>query len=213
MPLLGFAQTRALLNKYSLPYVKAAYASDVETIMAHADSLGIKPPYVLKATGPTIKHKTERGLVNVGIHTKEELRHTLLKMQKEIAGEKGAGFLLQEMLTGAELIIGAKRDASFGPTVLFGTGGIYAELLDDVSVRPAPITHAEAMEMIMETKASKFLNGFRGMKADGNEIAKLLVNTSRLIDSEKEVRELDFNPVIATIGDGAVIVDARIVVQ
>lgn len=212
MPLLDFPQTRSLLAKYGLPLAKTAYARDAATLAKHVDSL--KPPFVLKAVGPTIKHKTERGLVVVGIHTHHELERSVAHMTNllEPSERRSSGFIVQETLRGAELIIGAKRDPSFGPVVLFGTGGIYAELLDDVAVRTAPLSIDDCREMVAETKASKFLAGFRGMKADANEIYSLLMKTSKLIDQEKHVVELDFNPVIAT-GNGAFIADARVVVE
>ena len=209
MPLLGFRESRALLAKYQLPLAKSAFAKTPGALLKAAE--GISPPFVLKATGPNIKHKTERGLVNVCIHTREELLHAAQKMAAQARGED-AVLVVQETLRGAELIIGAKRDASFGPVVLFGTGGIYAELLDDVAVRTAPLSRKDALEMIASTKARKFFEGFRGMKANREEIVSLLLKTSRLVEKEKSVVELDFNPVIAG-ENGAFIVDARLVVE
>lgn len=210
MPLLGFDETRRMLAKYSLPAVKSVYSKNAGNALSQAKKL--RPPFVLKAVGPSIMHKTEKGLVAVGIHTLGELSHNLALFKKKIEGEKNAGFLVQETVRGAEFIIGAKRDASFGAVVLFGTGGIYAELLDDVAVRTAPLTREDALQMIGETKARKFLEGFRSMKVNREQIVSLLQKTSLMIEKEKSVVEADFNPVIAD-SSAALIADARVVVQ
>jgi hypothetical protein len=166
-------------------------------------------PAVLKATGAGLSHKTEKGLVFMSITCREQLDQCLQKIAQEHAGYS---YLLQKQLTGAELIIGGKRDSSFGPVILFGTGGIYAELLDDVSIRPAPLSLKDAQQMIMETKARRFASGFRGRSMDKQEMSRLLVKASHFIVMQKKVLEFDFNPVIAN-EETAVIVDPRVIMQ
>ncbi len=208
MPLLPFSTTRLLLEKYSLPLVPTICTSSASQL--YSSFAQAKKPVVIKASGPGVMHKTENGLVFLGVRTKEQVEEAV----KDIYANAGKGveFLMQEQLSGAELIIGGKRDPSFGPVVLFGTGGIYAELIEDVSVRVAPLQEKDALEMIYDTRASKFVEGFRGKKMDAKTIASLLVKTGELMQNEKEVAELDFNPVIAS-QEGAFIVDARVIVE
>jgi len=209
MPLLSFAESKALLDKYCLPLVQTvATRSEKELFVKFAE---MPKPVVLKASGPGVMHKTEKGLVFLNISFRDQLEDAIAHI-RSAAGSPDFQFLMQQQAKGAELIIGAKVDASFGPVVLFGTGGIYAELLDDVSVRAAPITDKDASEMLLETKASKFLSGFRSMSMSKEKMAFLLVQASRLIAENPRVREVDFNPVIAS-ADNAVIVDARIIVE
>ncbi len=108
--------------------------------------------------------------------------------------------------------MGGKRDPAFGGVVLFGSGGIFTELYEDVSMRVTPLTAKDAREMIHETKSRKFFSsqGFRGRKANKQSIVKLLLKTSKLLEARLEVKELDFNPVIAW-KEKAVVVDARVV--
>ena len=208
MPLLSFEQTRMLLGKYNLPLVPTIAAAGKREAMSAASSLGF--PLVLKASGPTINHKTEKGLVYVGISCREQLEENLEELAAKLAGEGESVFLLQKQLSGAELIIGGKRDEVFGPVVLFGTGGIYAELLDDVSTRVCPVGIEDARQMLWETHAAKFIKGFRSRKMDEKAMVALLLKTSQLMLENEWVAELDFNPVIAN-ETGATIVDARVV--
>ena len=121
------------------------------------------------------------------------------------------GMLLQPMVSGKEVIIGMKEDLAFGPTILFGLGGIFTEALKDTSLRIAPISKATALEMIGEIKGIDILRGLRGEKGvDLGALADLLVKISKLSMAHPEVREIDLNPVMAT-EDGAVVVDARII--
>ncbi len=208
MPLLSFEQTRSLLGKYNLPLVPTLASSDGREIVRQGLYLGF--PLVLKASGPSINHKTERGLVYTHISCKEQLEQDAQELQEKIAGEAGAQMLLQRQLNGAELIIGGKRDEAFGPVVLFGTGGIYAELLDDVSTRVCPVGLEDARQMLWETHARKFIDGFRSRKMNENGMVELLLKTSKLLMESEWVTELDFNPVIAN-EVSATIVDARVV--
>ncbi len=169
-------------------------------------------PLVLKANGPSINHKTERGLVYTHISCKEQLEQDARELTEKIAGEPEAKILLQRQLSGAELIVGGKRDSVFGPVVLFGTGGIYAELLDDVSTRVCPLSRQDAKQMLYGTHARKFIAGFRSRKMNEGTMTELLLKTSKLLMENNWVLELDFNPVIANEAS-ATIVDARIVVK
>lgn len=206
---LSFPETRKLLEKHCLPLVPSvatASASELYSAFARA-----KKPVVIKASGPGVLHKTEKGLVFLAVRSKEQVEEAVNAISAN-AGAGGFQFLMQQQLSGAELIIGGKRDASFGPVVIFGTGGIYAELLDDVSVRVAPLDERDAREMLYETHAKKFIQGFRSRKMDEGLMVELLLKTSELMQKEERVAELDFNPVIAG-ENSAVIVDARVLVN
>ncbi len=204
--LLPFDLTRRMLSEYGLPLARTACTKDPNEVRWQFAQM--RKPVVLKASGGGIVHKTEKGLVFLSITCREQLDDCIRQIRSRAGGDYA--FLLQEQATGAELIIGGKRDPSFGPVILFGTGGIYAELLDDVSVRPAPISRKDALQMLSETHARRCSSGFRGMFMNKAKMAGLLQRASRFIVEQKGVAEFDFNPVIASEA-GALIVDARVV--
>ena len=205
---LSFAESKLLLDKYALPLVPTtATRSPRELLVKFAE---MRKPAVLKASGPGVMHKTEKGLVFLNLHYNAQIEEAARQIQANVEGD--FQFLLQEQLSGAELIVGGKVDNSFGPVVLFGTGGIYAELLDDVSVRVAPLSPEDARQMLWETHAKKFIKGFRSRKMNEEKMISLLLKTSSLMAENPQIKELDFNPVIAN-EESAVIVDARIIVD
>lgn len=208
--LMSFEHSRKLLSDYGLPLVHTVCTDDPNEVRWQFSKMD--KPVVLKATGPNISHKTEKGLVFLSITCREQLDDSIRQIKEATANDTGVKFLVQEQLRGAELIIGGKRDPSFGPVLLFGTGGIYAQLLDDVSVRPAPVSSKDALEMIGQTNAHKFVEGFRGMHMNKPEIVSLLKKASRMLVNEPSIAEFDFNPVIAT-QTSAKIVDARIILR
>jgi acyl-CoA synthetase (NDP forming) len=126
---------------------------------------------------------------------------------------KKYNFVVQEMIKGQEIIMGIKRDEIFGPVILFGLGGVLVEILKDVSMRIAPLSKRDCKEMIEEIKGSKLLDGYRNIKKVNKEkIIELLLNLSDLAVNEKEIEEIDFNPVIVN-EKNAVVVDARIIMK
>jgi len=130
----------------------------------------------------------------------------------QIAKEKKAKVLIQKMEMGVQLITGAKLDPVFGPVIMFGTGGIFAELFQDVSFRITPFGKKEAKEMIQEIKGYKLLKGYRNQeKVSLKSLQSILLNLSFLMEKEQNIKEVDFNPVIAN-KDGAVVVDAKILI-
>ncbi|MBI3587953.1 acetate--CoA ligase family protein [Candidatus Micrarchaeota archaeon] len=210
--ILSYLEAERLLSKSGFPLVKSVRSSDPGEVARKSGKLGF--PLVVKAIAPNFTHKTEAGLVVTSVHGTYELAQTLAELgarAKKIRAGK-VEFVVQKQLSGAEVIIGANRDASFGPTVLFGLGGIYAELLNEVSVRLAPLTVEDANGMIEETKAKRLLGKFRNFSLDEKETAKLIIKTGSLIAKNKSIQEIDFNPVF-TDGLGCTIVDERIVVE
>jgi succinyl-CoA synthetase beta subunit len=167
-------------------------------------------PVALKGTGPKAAHKTEMGLVKLNISSDKELAKAYDEiMSKEVELD---GVLVQEMIKGdREFIIGLSRDPQFGPCVMFGLGGIYAEVLKDVSFRIAPFTEADAMEMIGEIKTHRLLEEFRGGAAVSKALlVKALVGIGNLAVEHIEIAEIDVNPLIIA-GGKPIAVDGLVV--
>ena len=173
----------------------------------------IKSPVALKVISPEISHKSDMGGVALNIHSLSEAEKIFDKFRK-LTPERRSSVLVQKMiLDGKEVILGAKRDPSFGPVVLFGLGGIYVEVLKESSLRVAPITRSEAEEMILELKAATILKGIRGERPlDIKALVEYLLRLSQLMMDFPEIDGIDINPVKA-LEKGAVAVDARIVLN
>lgn len=210
MEILSFEETRRLLLKYKLPFCRTEIFNSKEKATAFAEKLGF--PVVLKVHAQKIFHKSEIGGVKTNIQNKEEFDKAWDEIEKNIRGKNIEGMLVQEMCSGNEVALGMKRDPQFGPVLLFGLGGIFIEIIKDVSLRVAPIDKEEALKMIKETKGVKILEGARGKKrADLENIAEMLVNLSALSIKEKNIQSIDFNPVMVE-GNKACIADFRIIV-
>jgi succinyl-CoA synthetase beta subunit len=202
-------EAQELLAKYKIPYAESRSAKSFPDLLGHANNL--KKPLVLKLISKEAVHKTERGLVKLNIHSQAELREQYEALLKAADGLQIEEYILQEQKEGIEFIIGGKDDPSFGKVILFGLGGIFVELLKERSLRVLPINSAEIEEMIMETKASAFIRGYRNKKVDLQKLVEIIYKTCDLIQNE-DVLELDFNPVIAD-EDEISVVDARIVLK
>jgi acyl-CoA synthetase (NDP forming) len=189
---------------------------EVEQAKKAAEEIGY--PVVMKVMSADIPHKTEAGVIKLGVRSETELEASfgeiIEKAKKFKADVKIDGVLVQEMAEkGVELIIGMKRDAGFGPVIMFGLGGIFVEVFKDVSFRIPPLSLQDAREMIEEIKGSKLLMGYRGMEEmDCEAIASTLMSVAGLsLDLGEEIRELDINPVIVyPKGRGIKVVDALI---
>jgi acetyl coenzyme A synthetase (ADP forming)-like protein len=197
-----------LLASHRLPYLAGTRVDDIETACAAARKVGY--PVVLKADGADIVHKSDVGGVALGLRSSSAVAKAWNEMASAI-GPKMTGALVQPMAQpGVELIAGAVRDDTFGPLVLFGMGGITAELLGDRGVRVAPLSDLEAGELVHSLRCAPLLTGYRGAEpVDVRSLADLLVRLSLLARDVPEIRELDLNPLIAS-ADGVVAVDARV---
>jgi len=173
----------------------------------------IKVPVALKVISPEISHKSDVGGVALNISHLSGTERAYDKMKK-LAKGLSPGVLVQKMvLDGKEVILGAKRDPSFGPVVLFGLGGIYVEVLKESSLRVAPINRSEAEEMISELKAANILKGIRGERPlDIEALVENLLRLSQLMMDFPDIEGMDINPV-KVLEKGAVAVDARIVLN
>jgi len=194
------AQTRALLGAFGIPLVAERLASTADDAAAAAAELGF--PVVVKTALPGA-HKTETGGVALDLGDEEAVRAAVLRI--------GGPVVVQRMVTGgAELLAGVVQDPVFGPLVAFGPGGVLAELIGQAQFRIAPLTDADAEELVASGKAGRLVAGFRGTPpADAGALADLLLRLSQLAEEFPEVAELDLNPVKA-LPDGCLAVDARV---
>ncbi|MBC7218800.1 MAG: acetate--CoA ligase family protein [Hadesarchaea archaeon] len=209
-------ESKSLLEAWGIPVSRTALARDVEEAVRIARE--IHYPLVLKIASPDIIHKSDAKGVMVGINSELELRQAfneIIKNAREYKPDaKILGVSIQEYLPPArEVIVGAIQDHSFGATVMFGLGGIWVEVLKDISFRLAPLSIEEAVEMIKEIKGYPVLAGLRGTPpADIGAIASIIQKVGQLAHEFPEIAEMDLNPVfVFNEGKGAVAVDARIV--
>ncbi len=173
-------------------------------------SLPLRYPLAVKVSSPDVLHKTEVGGVLLDVSDYDQLVRAYDQMATRFPG---ARVLVESMEPkGPEIIIGLLRDKDFGLNIMFGMGGVMAELYKDVSFRKIPISKRDAEEMLEESRASAFFEGFRGFLADRAAIIDLLTKVSRLGLENKEVEQLDLNPVILR-EKGYVVVDAKMVLR
>jgi len=178
-------------------------------------------PVVMKVDSPDILHKTEAGVVRLGLRNADEAQAAYAEIManaaKHAANAKINGAIVQEMVTGGvEVIVGVSYDAQLGPMLLFGSGGVMVEVYNDVALRHCPITRSEAVEMIAEVKGAKLLRGFRGKPAaDVDALADTLVRVSQLaVHLDGKLAELDINPLmVLPKGQGVKAVDALVVLH
>jgi acetate---CoA ligase (ADP-forming) subunit beta len=201
---------------YGIPVGKFEVANTEAQAATYAAKIGF--PVVLKIVSPDVIHKTDAGGVALNLKNKDEVkaafRVIMQNVKKYKPDAKIEGIIVQEMAPQAtEVIIGSVKDPQFGPTLMFGLGGIFVEVLKDVTFRVAPITEQEAAEMIVEVKAYPLLNGYRNTPpADVKALVNLLMSVSKLVMEHPEIKEMDLNPVMA-YEKGAKIVDARIILE
>jgi len=201
---------------YGIPVAPCKLAETVEDAVHHAEVLGY--PLVLKVVSPEILHKSDVGGVIVDLKTPRAVQnayHTILEsVQQYRPDAKVLGLLVQKMEDpSTEVVIGMTRDPNFGPTLMFGLGGIFVEVLKDVSFRIAPITERDAREMIREIKGFKLLEGFRGREpADIEALVDILLKVSRLGVEREAIDQVDLNPIFA-YSSGAIAVDTRILLE
>ena len=175
-------------------------------------------PVVMKACGPAILHKSDLGLVKVGVGFDDVVPvfRLLDRKGRDAGGEAGyEGVLVQELAPeGEEVIVGLKNDPQFGPVVLFGLGGIFVEVLKDVSMRVCPLSRRDAEEMVREVRGYPLLEGARGRSAaDVDALVDLICNVARMgMDLRERLEELDLNPVrVRARGEGVIALDALLV--
>jgi acetyl coenzyme A synthetase (ADP forming)-like protein len=206
---------RDLVASYGIPFAAVRRARTVQEARSAAEEIGF--PVVLKVASPDISHKTDVGGVATNLADPEALAAAWQRMQVDLArrasGARIEGFEVESMVRdGHEVLVGAQRDSTFGPVVVFGMGGIYVEVLQDVTFRLAPIRSLSAVHMVSTVRSSAILNGVRGEPpADLPALYEAIERVSQLIVERPEVAELDLNPLIVRAkGKGVVAVDARV---
>jgi len=214
---LGEMEARGILEAYNVMIPKAVVVNDIAKAKEIAKEIGY--PLVLKIVSPDILHKTDVGGIKVGINNEKELEDgfedMLCNVKKYMPDADIKGISIQEMIESKkETIIGVSKDTQFGPMIMFGLGGIYVEVLKDVSFRIAPISREDAEEMIGEIKAINLLKGARGEKpSDIDSIIEVLLKVSQLVTDFPEITEMDINPLfVKEEGKGAIAGDVRVVI-
>jgi acetyltransferase len=209
---LSESASKALLAPYGLPTPDERVVATVAEAIAAAQAIGF--PVVAKLEGDAIAHKTERGLVRLGLADESAIETAATELLAAARPDDGdVRLLIAPMVTGnRELIIGLLRDPQFGPTVMLGVGGILAEAVADVVFRPAPLDHVTAGEMLDDLATQRLLGAFRGEAAvDRAAIARMLVGLGRLAVERPDVATVDVNPLIITPDGAPVAVDALVV--
>ncbi len=193
-----------LLKKYGIPAAKYRLAKTKADAWKMAKDIGY--PVFMKVDSPDIVHKVSMNCVAMAKKDADKVFEDLIKRAQKITS-KINGVIIQEQLSGLEAIVGAKRDEQFGPVVMFGTGGPMAEALRDTAFRLAPVSKKDATDMIESTKIGTVMDK-KGIKR--HKIERIIINVSRLIEKNKNIVELDINPVFLP---AAVAADIRIITK
>ncbi len=207
---LSWEETLRLLESYGIPLVPCGFASTPAEARAAAEALA-QTPLVVKAVAPGLVHKTERSAVRVNLRSPAEVELAAERMAADLAGAgfQQVRFVVQPHLSGTEVLVGGLFDSQFGPIVVAATGGIFAEVFHDLSMRLAPVDREEALAMLAELRGYPLLTGARGRPpANLDALADIIVRLGKLVEDIPEVAEIDLNPVFAG-PDGAWVADAR----
>jgi len=209
---MDFIESKKLLEKYKIKFVKGKLVKNRKELTDTIKKIGF--PLTLKVISKEISHKTDAGGVQLNIQNEkqaiEKFNLILKNVKKKAPKARIDGVFVQKFIEGKQIIIGGKTDKQFGPTILFGLGGIFVELMKDVSLRICPITREDAKEMILEIKGYQILKGMRGEKSVNlKEIENTLMKVNSLMIKEK-IKELDINPLIANEKE-VIAVDARVI--
>ncbi len=197
---------RQIFECAGIPMVPELASSSKEELVAFAEKIGY--PIVAKVVGPV--HKSDVGGVTLNIRTSE---HLALEFDRMMQIKDATGVMVQKMIKGTELFIGAKYENRFGHVVLCGLGGIFVEVLKDVSSGLAPLSSDEAYSMIRSLKSYKIIKGTRGQKGlNEDKYADIIMRLSTLLRFATEIKEMDINPLLADEND-VVAVDARILIE
>ncbi|MGZ8474110.1 MAG: acetate--CoA ligase family protein [Candidatus Deferrimicrobiaceae bacterium] len=215
---LGEEESRGILEAYGFTFPRHAFADTSAAAVAAYRAMGCATA-VMKIVSPQVLHKTDVGGVRLGLCSDEDVARAFMEITSSVRRLAPsvwiAGVSVQEMVTGGrELILGMSRDPQFGPLLMFGLGGIYVEVLKDVSFRVAPISRRDAGEMVREIRAYPLLAAYRGSEpADEEAIVEALLRVSRLSCDFPEIQELDINPLmVLPKGKGIRAIDCRMTI-
>jgi acetate---CoA ligase (ADP-forming) subunit beta len=204
-------ESKQFLASYQIPIVQEMQVTNEAFLIQAVEKVGY--PIVLKGCSFDIFHKMEKNLISVNIRNENEALIAFKKISSRMNGTESS-ILVQEMVKGRqELVIGLINDPHFGPCVMFGVGGIFTEILNDVSFRVAPLNPYDALDMINEIKGHKILGAVRGMEAvDINILTDILITIGKIGMENENIKEIDINPLIIS-GNKPVAVDALVVLK
>jgi acetyltransferase len=215
---LGEVDTRPMLAAYRIPVIAGHVAHTPREAAKIANEIGY--PVALKIISPDILHKSDAGGILLNLNNADAVAAACQSLLQHVKTAQPSarleGVLVEAMApAGTEVIVGMRRDPQFGPLMMFGLGGIYVELLSDVSFRVAPLSREEALAMVRETKAGQLLAGQRGRQAaDINAVADCIVHLSQLALDFPQIQEVEVNPLLVLPqGQGAIALDGRAVLS
>ena len=209
-------ESKIILKQAGIPVVETKLAKTQKEAVSLSQKMGF--PVALKIASPDVIHKSDSGGVKLSVNSVAEVKKSydeiLKKVRKQYPDAVVHGVSVQKMFRpGTEVIIGTSKDPQFGPVIMFGLGGIFVELLKDVSFRVIPVERRDAQEMIKEIKGYPLLQGYRGKEpANLSALVEIILKISKLIEENPQIKELELNPVFA-YQNKAVAVDARIILE
>jgi len=209
-------ESKKLLKQVGIPVVKTRLARTKKEAVLQSQRIGF--PVVLKIVSPYVIHKSDPGGVKLNLNNVTEVKTAYSEMIKTISQQYPDavihGVSVQKMIRpGTEVIVGTSKDPQFGPVIMFGLGGIFVEVLKDVSFRIVPVSQRDAQEMIEEIKGYPLLQGVRGKESsDIPALVEMILKISNFVEEYPQIKELELNPIFA-YRDGAVAVDARIILE
>ena len=209
-------ESKKILKQAGISVVETKLAKTQKEAVSLSQKMGF--PVALKITSPDVIHKSDSGGVKLSINSVAEVKKAydeiLKKVRKQYPDAIIHGVSVQKMaLPGTEVIVGSSKDPQFGPVIMFGLGGIFVELLKDVSFRVIPIEQRDAQEMIKEIKGYPLLQGYRGKEpANISALVEIILKISKLIEENPQIKELELNPIFA-YKNKAVAADARIILE
>ncbi|NHJ12167.1 MAG: acetyl-CoA synthetase [Candidatus Thorarchaeota archaeon] len=216
-------EAKDIMKAYGLPVPPYDTATTAEEAAEKAKKIGF--PVVLKILSKDILHKSDAGGVKINLQNEEDVREafsTIMDNAKKYGKEKGVdvdlskGVFISDFADmGTEVIVGVTKDPQFGHALMFGLGGIFVEILKDVTFRLIPLTEIDAREMVSEIKAAKILEGARGQEPrDVDALIDVIMAVSKMVSENPEINEIDCNPTfLYEKGKGALVVDARILID
>jgi acyl-CoA synthetase (NDP forming) len=209
-------ESKRILKQAGIPVVETKLAKTQKEAVSLSQKMGF--PVVLKIASPDVIHKSDSGGVQLSLNNVAEVRKAydgiLKKVKRQYHRAVIHGISVQKMVRpGTEVIVGTSKDPQFGPVIMFGLGGIFVELLKDVSFRVIPVERKDAQEMIKEIKGYPLLQGYRGKEpADISSLVNIILKISRFIEEYPRIKELELNPIFA-YRNRAVAIDARIILE
>jgi len=195
------------LEKEGFPVVERVEVKNEVQLLNNARRLGF--PLAMKVVSQKVLHKTDVGGVKLDIKTEDELKQAFHELEKIQDFES---VLIQKYTQGNFVLVGIKKDPTFGHVIAAGLGGIFTEVMKDVSFRVVPLTKDDALQMIEELKSYPILKGVRGMKANLDSIIEIILKLSKLAEKYPKIQELDINPIVVN-EEKSIIVDARIIFE